>query len=996
MRSKRGPLGGEYGHRLIPQVIDDIAAEDPLREAFQFPRTEDPKDGWDTITFENYANAINRCAWMIIETCGKSTEGSFPTIAYIGPQDARYVVMIFAAVKVGYRALYISPRNSEQGQLNLFEKADCNLLAFAQSYRAMVQPLLRKRPMKAFEVKSFREWFSSEKATPISYGKTFEQAEWEPLCVLHTSGSTGLPKPVVVTHMPLFHSGALYGFIFFAIYWDTPIALGIPDMMLSWELAMDCLDNLNVEATVLPPSILEEMCQSERCMETLKDLKIVAFGGVYFQPKAALWNYFIFNSELLGGEWREAHDDTYELVVVRKDPDHPGTQGFFYTFPDLQEYGTKDLYRPHHSLPHHWTYYGRADNIIVFSNGEKLNPVTIEDACQSHPQIKGALVVGSNRFQAGLLLEPLTPISDEKQKIQLIESIWPLVERVNNETVGHGRIGRAYIAITSQPFLRAGKGTVQRAMTVDLLSDDIEKLYGDAERLKLAALPSLDISSMESLADSIRKIVESERPDLQLAPDTNIFSVGVDSRHTINTARLIRASLEAIGHAAGPDALGPRVIYNNPTCRRLAQYIFHCFLQTKEAVEGESNQEQYELDIMKALHTKYTRDLPKAKPGRPGISSHNQTLILTGSTGMVGSHLLNSLAQEASVSRIICLNRASDGGTLQQAHSMTQRGLPSTYKTKAEFYHADTSLPSFGLSEIIYSNLLDATDRVIHCAWPVNFNFSTETFEPSIRGVRHLADFAADARKRVAVIFISSISTAARWDPSQGDVPEEAITQWSLPAPSGYGRSKMVASLVLDAAGATNAGDFPAATIRLGQVAGSEAEDGSAWSVTDWLPSLVRSSVHLGALPRDLGTADRVDWLPIETAAALVLDIALAPSHEVRGYFHGVNTNAVSWGELVPAVWQAYEGRIREMVSFGEWLARLEESRGVQDAADGLVDANPGLKLLDTYRAMMVYDTEGQAVVFDTRRTSSISPSLRKAMAVSPELMGQWCAQWKF
>lgn len=103
MAPKTDPRGREYGRRLIPQVIDEIASTDPLREAFQFPRTDNPKDGWRSMTFKDYANAINRCARMINEICGEAIEGSFPTIAYIGPQDARYVVMIFAAVKVGYR-----------------------------------------------------------------------------------------------------------------------------------------------------------------------------------------------------------------------------------------------------------------------------------------------------------------------------------------------------------------------------------------------------------------------------------------------------------------------------------------------------------------------------------------------------------------------------------------------------------------------------------------------------------------------------------------------------------------------------------------------------------------------------------------------------------------------------------------------------------------------------------------------------------------------------
>lgn len=48
------------------------------------------------------ANAVNRCAHRIVEVCGKPEKDSFPTIAYLGPNDARYIVMMIAAVKAGY------------------------------------------------------------------------------------------------------------------------------------------------------------------------------------------------------------------------------------------------------------------------------------------------------------------------------------------------------------------------------------------------------------------------------------------------------------------------------------------------------------------------------------------------------------------------------------------------------------------------------------------------------------------------------------------------------------------------------------------------------------------------------------------------------------------------------------------------------------------------------------------------------------------------------
>lgn len=92
-----------YGRRLLPQVVDHIAATDPERECFTIPRSSDAKDGWKAVTFKQYANAINHVVHRIFATCGHPLAGTCPTIAYIGPNDARYVVVTLAAVKAGYK-----------------------------------------------------------------------------------------------------------------------------------------------------------------------------------------------------------------------------------------------------------------------------------------------------------------------------------------------------------------------------------------------------------------------------------------------------------------------------------------------------------------------------------------------------------------------------------------------------------------------------------------------------------------------------------------------------------------------------------------------------------------------------------------------------------------------------------------------------------------------------------------------------------------------------
>lgn len=594
-------------------------------------------------------------------------------------------------------------------------------------------------------------------------------------------------------------------------------------------------------------------------------------------------------------------------------------------------------------------------------------------------------MVGTGRFQAVLLLELFEHPKDDNEAKEIIDKIWPTVEEVNKQTVTHGQIDRRFILLSKpeKPFPRGGKGNVQRPTTIKLYQDEIDEIYKTAGEIDESAVP-MDTSSEAALMDSIQKTFETrlEFRGQHLDPDTDFFSMGIDSLQVMNSSRLLRVGLKAAGHQID---VPTRVIYTHPSLRRLTAYIY--------AKLGEADKSTYQNGVlnMESLWKKYTTDLPQSKEGREDPLDDNQTILLTGSTGNLGSYLLDSLINNPAVKKVVCLNRTEDGGVVRQKKAMRERGLsdPSD-ESKVEFLRVDMSEPDFGLGEETYSQLLKDADRIIHNAWPVNFNMPLESFEPYIKGVRNIANFATEATKRVAVIFISSIGAADVWDSKNGPVPEQRIEQEDI-CSLGYGRSKAVSSLILE--DAAKAGDFPYAIIRVGQIAGPEADVG-AWNRHEMVPSVFASSLCLKALPKDFASSYRIDWIPVEKMASLMLEIAgisqKVAASEINGYYHAVNPNPVEWSEVAQAVQEFYgKERIPELVSFQEWVAKLEDS--VQRK---VFDKNPGAKLLDMYRDLSTATHE--APLFEVTRALKRSPTLRDMTAVTPELIQLWCRQWRF
>jgi hypothetical protein len=123
------------------------------------------------------------------------------------------------------------------------------------------------------------------------------------------------------------------------------------------------------------------------------------------------------------------------------------------------------------------------------------------------------------------------------------------------------------------------------------------------------------------------------------------------------------------------------------------------------------------------------------------------------------------------------------------------------------------------------------------------------------------------------------------------------------------------------------------------------------------------SSVHLGVLPDTVGpTFDRIDWIPIDQLASMLVELAVQPppSNGTAAVYHLQNPHPTTWASMLPDLVHAIRAATGKSVSpvpAARWLQRLRENDVDPHAASDHLRAayatNPGLALLDTYAELM-------------------------------------------
>jgi acyl-CoA synthetase (AMP-forming)/AMP-acid ligase II len=188
------------------------------------------------------------------------------------------------------------------------------------------------------------------------------------------------------------------------------------------------------------------------------------------------WEYYTFhpafNIHFDPVYTSESGHTVFEAIMKRNNGrDWDGyVQPWFKLYPDSSEKRLGDLFIQHPSDTSSYKHYGRADDLLVFLTNEKFYPTVAEQHIAGFPEVAEALLVGTRRPKAALVLR----LEDGGV---VDDVLWGKIEQVNKSSLVYARVQRNMVLLVREPFLRTAKGSVRKVDMARMYERELDTLY---------------------------------------------------------------------------------------------------------------------------------------------------------------------------------------------------------------------------------------------------------------------------------------------------------------------------------------------------------------------------------------------------------------------------------------------------------------------------------------------------------------------------------------
>jgi len=772
-----------WDHHTFDSLLDHRAKYQSSQLAVGFPQLA----GKECLTFtfaQLAALSLSIARQIKRELHSFESADRQPVFAILGPSGPHFLLNVLACWRLGTAILPIALGTSADGAANLLKVCNADLLLYSNSQVDLVKKITSCETSKEKMLKAeWFDWTSKELDDDDALEPLHQVAPSDTLVIFHSSGSSGIPKPLPQLHKfwstsllnaqgkqfaaftttPLFHGGLSDFFrsvqasatIYF-YPWYLQVSPTTEHILKSVE---DCKQDIHYFLSV--PFILEMLIKSEEGIKMLQRMDLVSTGGA---PLSELvgdfavqerniklvsrlgssecgflmssfrdfeidkeWSWLRLPDEL-GQSWlrfEAAADekDIFELIVSSKWPSKQLSNR-----PD-GSFATGDLYERHPRYTNRWRYKRRSDDSIVMVNGKKISGSLIESKINASPLIDEVIVFGANRP----LLGAIVFASENTQASTLRQELKPFLLEINRTLPSHGRITLEMIhigdSVLCQSLPRSSKGTLQKGLALEQLQGLIDELYshfqeGEAPRTE----EKKDLREVE-LRQWLKGLVD-DVCDGNIGLNDDFYQSGIDS---IMVAR-IRAGIHQ-GLSLQGFKLESNDVYKHPTITLLSQFI-------DSRGQDQGKEIKRVMQDMVKRNSSFSPAKAKDDSQKPGGST---TVLLTGATGALGSRILYELVEgEQKVDSVICLVRAKDSLAARDRvkSALHDRGLKIPDKKidcvtnlwelglkKDVIGAARLSIVHVSIESLFRFDFLALTLSFIQSAWIVNFNLQVESFE---------------------------------------------------------------------------------------------------------------------------------------------------------------------------------------------------------------------------------------------------------------------------
>ncbi|MGS2764571.1 amino acid adenylation domain-containing protein [Sinomicrobium sp. M5D2P9] len=364
-------------------------------------------------------------------------------------------------------------------------------------------------------------------------------------------------------------------------------------------------------------------------------------------------------------------------------------------------------------------------------------------------------------------------------------------------------------------------------------------------------------------------------------------------------------------------------------------YHFPTLGQISQEVESRIGQKQpgeaekvarIKQQLLKDAHLEEGFKIDGPLPGNSLLTDPGH-ILLTGTTGFVGSHLLEELLAHTNAV-IHCLVRAETKAQgLTRIKNTFERFLlewKTSYETRIQAIPGDLTKANLGLGTKDYLSLAEKTDVVYHCGSSVSYLEPYPVIrKPNIDGLKGILYFSVKQKTKFLVL-MSSMGvfswgrpfTQKSWMDENDDIDQnlEAVCR-----DLGYIRTKWVMEKLADSAKERG---LPLINLRLG-FAVCNGKTG-ATVLNQWWGALIRSCASLKAFPLVMGLKDELTT--VDYMAAAIRHIGMRPE-AIGQHFHlsPLPENDVSLTDFCAKTNEYFDVGMKG-IPFDEWVTLLKEN----------------------------------------------------------------------